>query len=60
MISRSKSGPRISAALRVSQNSVFTPVEKFDAQTIGICAFASLISNVSVSVWPVVPMTSAF
>ena len=33
--SRSKSGPRISAALRVSQNSVLTPVEKFDAQTIG-------------------------
>ena len=38
MISRSKSGPRISAALRVSQNSVFTPVEKFEAQTMGICA----------------------
>ena len=39
--SRSKSGPRISAALRVSQNSVLTPVEKFDAQTMGICALAS-------------------
>ncbi len=23
----------------MSQNSVFTPVEKFDAQTMGICAF---------------------
>ena len=59
-ISRSKSGPKISAAFRVSQNSVFTPVEKFEAQTIGIFVLNFKISASRHSVCPVVPMTMAF
>ncbi len=58
--SRSKPGPRISAAFRVSQNNAFTPVEKFDDQTIGICEASWVIWAFSVSEWPVVPMTIPF
>src|SRR5581483_4809996 len=44
----------------VSQNSVFTPVEKLEVQTIGSFVLNFKISACSSLEWPVVPMTMAF
>ena len=48
------------AALRVSQNKAFTPVEKLDARTTGIFVRHFSIADFSESEWPVVPITTAF
>ncbi len=56
-----KSVPKISAALRVSQNRVLTPVEKFDASTIGMAAEAFTTASFFRSRMPGgLPMTIAF
>ena len=54
-----KGGPKDLGRFFVSQNKVFTPVEKFDESTIGMRELSEVMRDRSSAEWPVVPMTIA-